>query len=103
MNRGKNNSSISFVADYFTGSLSVAPVGEVFAVAVEHHQGGNLQVAEQCYRQILMADSRHADSYHLLGVIAAQSGRYDAAVTLIRQAVNLNPAVAEYHSNLGAA
>ncbi len=59
--------------------------------------------AERLYRQILAADSRHADSLHLLGIIAHQVGRIDAALDLIGKAIGINGTVAAYHSNLGNA
>ncbi len=66
-----------------------------------HHQSGRLVEAETLYRQVLAADGRHADSLHLLGLIALQQGRHDAAVELIGQAIRLQEGVAAYHSNLG--
>jgi predicted O-linked N-acetylglucosamine transferase (SPINDLY family) len=51
---------------------------------------------------VLKADPRHADSIHLLGVIAHQTGHSDSAVELIGNAIAINDNVAEYHSNLGA-
>jgi tetratricopeptide (TPR) repeat protein len=74
---------------------------DAFWQALQYHQAGKLDVAEQLYRQILQTDPRHADSYHLLGVAAYQQGRHDQALALIRQALALNPWAAVYHSNLG--
>jgi predicted O-linked N-acetylglucosamine transferase (SPINDLY family) len=81
----------------------LAAVAEVFAQALQHHQAGNLRLAEQLYQQILGVAPDHADSHHLLGVLAYQTGRYDQAVALIRKALTLNPWAPVYHSNLGAA
>ena len=69
--------------------------------AVRYHQNGRLAEAEGVYRRVLSADPRHADSLHLLGLIAHQAGRNDAAVDLIGKAIGINRMVAEYHSNLG--
>jgi protein O-GlcNAc transferase len=79
----------------------MATVAEVFALAVQQHQAGNLPQAERLYQQILQADPCHADSHHLLGIVAYQTGRFDAAIASIRQALALNPGAAPYHSNLG--
>ena len=57
--------------------------------------------AERLYRQILSEDDLHADSLHLLGVIAHQRGRQTRAVELINKAIGLNNGVAEFHNNLG--
>jgi len=59
--------------------------------------------AERLYRQILALDPRHTDSLHLLGVLAHQVGRDDAAVDLISAAIGLDKRQAAYHSNLGTA
>jgi len=69
--------------------------------ALRHHQAGRLAEAERTYRQILAKDARHADSLHLLGMIAYQEGRSQAAVELIRKAIDINKNAASYHSNLG--
>ncbi len=74
-----------------------------FDLALQHHQAGRLQDAEQLYRQILARQPGHADALHLLGVIAYQVGRKDAAVDLIRQAILIKPNYAEAYSNLGSA
>ncbi len=69
--------------------------------ALRHHQAGRWTEAERIYRQILAIDARHADSLHLLGMIAYQAGRHDAAVEMIRTAIAINEKAAAYHSNLG--
>jgi tetratricopeptide (TPR) repeat protein len=74
-----------------------------FAAAVQHHQAGHLHQAESLYRQVLATSSRHADSLHLLGVLALQVGRYDLAVDLIKQAIVIDATPALYHCNLGNA
>ncbi len=78
-------------------------VQEGLAAAIKLHQSGALRQAEAAYREILHDDPRHPDALHLLGVLAHQTGKHDAAVTLIEKAVALRPAVAAYHTNLGAA
>jgi tetratricopeptide (TPR) repeat protein len=73
------------------------------ATAIGQHQRGQLAEAEQIYRQILDLDPHHADSLHLLGVLAHQVGRNDIAVELIRKAIAADKRPAAYHSNLGTA
>ena len=55
------------------------------------------------YRGILNAEPRHADALHLLGVLAGQTGRKEAAVDFIRQSIAVRPDHAEAHKNLGVA
>jgi predicted O-linked N-acetylglucosamine transferase (SPINDLY family) len=78
----------------------VLNVGDTFAIALRQHQAGNLQQAEQLYRQILQTDPLHADTHHLLGLVAHQVGQHTQAAALIRQAIALNPNAAVFHSNL---
>jgi protein O-GlcNAc transferase len=82
-----------------------APPGvqEVFAAALRHHQAGRLGEAERLYRQILLADSHHADALHFLGVLSHQAGRNEPAVELIRKAIAQNDRVPAFHNNLGNA
>ena len=76
---------------------------EMFTDAVRQHRAGQLANAETLYRRILAADPRHADSMHLLGVLAHQAGRNERASDLIGRAIAINGKVASYHYNLGNA
>jgi len=69
--------------------------------ALEHHRAGRLVEAEARYQQILDIDPGHADSLHLLGMIAYQSGHAEAAARLIGKAIAIKGDAASYHSNLG--
>ncbi len=79
----------------------MATLSEALAIAIQHHQAGRLQAAEQIYRQILAAEPNHADAWHLLGVMAHQAGRHEVAVEYIRRAIGSNGNVAAFHYNLG--
>ena len=76
-------------------------VHELLVVAMRHHQGGRFIEAERLYAQILQSDPRHADALHLLGVLAHQTGRHDAAAVLIGKAILENARVPAFHNNLG--
>ncbi len=80
---------------------SASLIQGMLASALRDHQAGRLTEAERVYRQILEIDSRHADSRHLLGMIAYQAGRYETAIAMIREAIAINPSQGAYHSNLG--
>ena len=84
-------------------AVSARRVAEQFAEALGHHQAGRLAEAERLYRQIWAIDPNHADSLHLLGLVARQQGRNDAAVELIGRAVALRPDFAEARNNLANA
>jgi Tfp pilus assembly protein PilF len=79
----------------------MATISEALAIAIQHHQGGRLQAAEQIYQQILQADPKQADALHLLGLIAHQAGNHAVAVEYIERAIGLRGGVAAFHCNLG--
>ena len=79
----------------------MATISEALAIAIEHHQAGRLQPAEQIYRQILALQPDHADALHLLGVLAYQLGQYELAIERIGRAIALDGAVVTFHNNLG--
>ena len=76
-------------------------IPETLQLAVAHHNGGRLADAEALYRAILEVEPRHADSLHLLGLIAYQHERYAAALPLISQAIALNGPQPLYQQHLG--
>jgi predicted O-linked N-acetylglucosamine transferase (SPINDLY family) len=81
----------------------MATISQALAMAIQHHQAGRLQSAEQICRQILAAEPNHADAWHLLGVINAQTGNYQHAVECLHRALAVKPDWAEAHNNLGNA
>ena len=83
------------------GGDFLATISEALAIAIQHHQSGRLQAAEQIYRQILAAEPNHPDTLHLLGVIAHQVGKLEVAVHYIGRAIELKGDVADFHNNLG--
>jgi protein O-GlcNAc transferase len=76
-------------------------VDREFTLALELHRAGRLAEAEQGYRRILEHEPEHADALHLLGVVALQTGHFDAALGLVQRAVALRPDGAVYRNNLG--
>jgi predicted O-linked N-acetylglucosamine transferase (SPINDLY family) len=75
----------------------------LFATALQHHRAGHLGQAESLYRQILTADSNHADALHMLGVLALQTGRPPLAIETITLAIQHNGQMPAFHNNLGNA
>jgi protein O-GlcNAc transferase len=76
---------------------------EILAVALRHHQGGQLAEAEALYKRILQSEPQHADALHFLGVLAHQLGRNGQAIELISRAIAQNRRIAAFHNNLGNA
>jgi len=64
-------------------------------------QSGQFAEAEKCCREILADDPDHADSFHLLGLISAETNRGDQAIEFFAEAVRKNPNNADFFSNLG--
>ena len=54
------------------------------------HQEGKLDQAELIYQQILQVNPENAEVLHLLGMIAYQVEKYDLAVNLINQAIEID-------------
>lgn len=64
------------------------------------HRQGDLRQAEAIYRQLLAQDPKNSNAMNLLGILASQSGRHEAAIELIQCAISVRP-VPQYYRNLG--
>jgi tetratricopeptide (TPR) repeat protein len=64
----------------------------MFEDAIRCYQDGKLAAAEQLFRMILESHPRHADSLHVLGLIAYQGGGYESAFELLELAIAINRA-----------
>ena len=86
-------------------TVATAEIKTAFGAAMAAHQAGRLGEAESIYRNILAASPDHADSLHLLGLIASQRGNPAAALDLIGRAIALSPGkpIAHYHNNMAMA
>ncbi len=72
-------------------------------VAVSQHQAGYLTEAERLYRQALEQYPNQPDALNLLGVITAQNGDLDQALTLFDKAIAAAPSLAVIPFNKGNA
>ncbi len=81
----------------------MATISEALALALDHHLAGRTVEADTLYGRILEVDADNADALHLHGVLCAQTGRLAQAVALLDRAVRRNPAIPDYHVNLGNA
>jgi tetratricopeptide (TPR) repeat protein len=80
-----------------------ANLAQTFDAALQNHRQHRMAEAEQLYRQVLSADPNHVDALHMLGVLAYQAGRPEAAVDLIGRAIALRGDNAGFHNNMGEA
>ena len=55
------------------------------------HQQGKLLEAKAIYKSLLKLNPKHADSLHLLGLIASQLGESERAVEFISRAIVISP------------
>ncbi|MBY0521813.1 MAG: tetratricopeptide repeat protein [Gemmataceae bacterium] len=78
-------------------------VAALLGSALQAHQAGDRQRAEQGYRQVLQAAPANADALHMLGVLASQRGQPFIAAGYIQEALRLDPHQSFFHSNLGIA
>jgi protein O-GlcNAc transferase len=83
--------------------MSQFSIDQAFQIALQHHQAGRIQQAENLYRRILTQQPTHADALHNLGVIAHHAKRNDMAESLLRQVLALQPNNAHAYCNLGNA
>ena len=78
-------------------------ITEALARGIQCHQAGQLQQAEQFYRQILALQPRYPNALHMLGVLALQTGRQQQAVQLIQQAIAIDSSQVAFYADLGVA
>lgn len=68
---------------------------------IELHRNGQLQQAELIYQQILQVNPENAEVLHLLGTIAHQVEKYDLAINLINEAIEIDSNQSSFFNNLG--
>ncbi|MGD0847646.1 tetratricopeptide repeat protein [Bradyrhizobium sp.] len=71
-----------------------------YEAGLRHLRAGRPLDAQLCCEQALAADSNHADSLHLMGLLSCQAQQYELAVEWIARAIRQQPR-AEYLSSLG--
>jgi protein O-GlcNAc transferase len=79
-------------------SIDLAPL---LTKAVDSHQAGDLEEAQEIYAEILADAPNHFDALHLMGVLRHQQGRHEEARTLIMSAISVNPKSVDALCNLG--
>lgn len=82
---------------------AASPGGDLFQQGFAHLEAGRFAEAEALFLQIVSRNSVHAESLHLLGVIAHQRGQYDAALHWMGRAISVQPLDPRYHTNRGCA
>jgi Tfp pilus assembly protein PilF len=83
--------------------MATLTVAQALALAVQHHEAGQLAQAEQLYRAVLRADPRQAEAHLRLGLLCQARGRPAEELACYAAAVRCRPEYAAAHANLGAA
>jgi tetratricopeptide (TPR) repeat protein len=78
------------------------PADGLFAAAVALHGAGQLEEAARRYQKILRLERDHFGALHRLGVLRAQQGSLDDALTLLGLAIRQNPQSPEAQNHLGS-
>ncbi len=78
-------------------------IQQILERALMYHQQGRAAEAEALYRQLLSRDAKHADAWHLMGLLSLQLGDAKNAVRRIGKAVRFAPDQAMYLNSLGEA
>ncbi len=74
---------------------------EFFFQAAALHQNGQYSLAERAYGQVLQIDPGHFDALHMLGILAAQTGRLEDADDFFRRALEIFPDFPPAQNNRG--
>jgi hypothetical protein len=77
-------------------------IDQALALAVQHHQTGELPQAENLYRQILAVIPTHPAALHNLGQMAYSLRRFDIALDLLQKSIAAQPNDANAFNTLGA-
>src|SRR5262245_24799290 len=76
-------------------------VEQAIQQGLQSQQVGNLDHAEELYRNVLAVAPENAQAWHLWGAVAFQKNDIYAAADRMRRAIELDPNDSQFHSNLG--
>jgi len=81
--------------------MSFQAEDQLFDIALQHHQAGNLSQAAEGYRQILARNPDQPEALNLLGTVYHQTGNNDLATEFIGRAIAIDPDNPFFLDNLG--
>jgi Tfp pilus assembly protein PilF len=82
---------LSSSSNLFAQQSLSAPLEKLITRGTEALKSGDLETAEQAFREALRQGGRRALVYHNLGIIAEQRGDHQQAVARFREAIRLQP------------
>ncbi len=71
-------------------------IEQVLQQGVAAHNAGSLREAERLYRVVLQSQPSHPDANHNLGLITLSVNKADAALPLLKAAVEANPKIEQF-------
>lgn len=74
-------------------------VQDAFAQAMAQYENGQLQKAVAVFSEIVKVAPQHAQTHHMLGLIAFQIGQFEPAVKAVGRAVQLQPENVHFLTN----
>jgi len=76
------------------------PVREKLLKGLSYQKSGEIEKAQQCYKQALKKAPNNPDALHLLGVTYRQLGHPKRAIEFIQKAIKVNPRQSAFYANL---
>lgn len=86
-----------------TSSKKTSPIASKLQHAIALHQRGLLWQARSIYEEVLTSEPQNFDATYLLGIVAMQTGNFQAAASLIGKALDIDPLNPGAYSDRGAA
>ena len=79
------------------------PINEIFERGLSAHKNDDLVAAKDFYLEILARDPQHAQTLHMLGLLAAQLGQFTNAIVWFEQALRFQQDDPILHNNIANA
>lgn len=92
--------AIGAPAELRAPSASPSGVAKTMADALHAQSSGAAATAASLYRQVLAVDPANFDAMHMLGLVEYEQGDHEAALGLIRRAIELRPELGAPRHNL---
>ena len=86
-----------------TGSAGAGPFAAALEAARQRHRAGEIAAAVQVYERLNREDPSQPEPWHLLAVVAHQTGAQERAEQLAAAAIARDPGRAAYHNTRGGA
>ena len=80
--------------------MSELLIDQAMREAIDLQNRNQLDDAKAIYQKIIVHDKNNSDAYHLISLIHLVEGKLDEARNNIITAIELQPDISVYHSNL---